>query len=71
MDTEHKNYTYVTGPYDVEHLRFTAVKTLEKENYDITVCVENMEENTWTYIRYSSDTSRSKEDRIYYVKTVE
>lgn len=62
--------TSFTGPYDVAHLRLTATKTLDKKNYDITVCVRNMEENTLTYIRYSSDISRPKEDRIYYVKTV-
>ena len=71
IDTEHVNYIYVTGPYDVEHLRLTASKTFDKKKYDITVCVRNMEENTMTYIRYSSDISRPKEDRIYYVKTVE
>lgn len=71
IDTEHENYIYVTGPYDVAHLRLTASKTFDKKNYDITVCVRNMEENTMTYIRYSSDISRPKENRIYYVKTVE
>ena len=71
IDTEHENYIYVTGPYDVEHLRLTASKTFDKKNYDITVCVRNVEENTMTYIRYSSDIFRPKEDRIYYVKIVE
>ncbi len=30
IDTEHENYIYVTGPYDVEHLRLTASKTFDK-----------------------------------------
>lgn len=71
VDTEHKNYIYITGPYNIANLRLTATKTLDKENYDITVCVTNTDDNTQTYIRYSSDTSLAKEDRLYYVKTIE
>lgn len=70
VDADHKTYVYITGPYELGELKFTATKTIEKENYDITVCVTNMEENTKTYIRYSSDTSLPEKDRVQYVQTV-
>lgn len=63
----------ITGPYTFEYLTVVASKGPDAEDREIfesiNVMVTDNKNRTWTFIRFRTDTSLPKEERIVSIKT--